>query len=292
MSTPAPDTDTEQPLWLPCSGEHLLAVLHPAAAATGVVVVVGGPQYRAGSHRQFVLLARALAAAGFPVLRFDLRGMGDSTGRFPGFEHCDADIAAAIDGLVARQPQVRRVVLWGLCDGASAALLYLQRQPGDGRVAGLCLLNPWVRSAQTLAQARVQHYYRQRLADPAFWKKLLSGGVSWRAPLEWLRARITAQRGGARSDAAGLGFQQRMRIGLEGFLGHTLLVLSGRDLTAQEFEQLAAADSAWQALLSRPGVQTRRMDDADHTFSDIPQQDTLFAATRTWLASVASEPSP
>jgi alpha/beta superfamily hydrolase len=45
-----------------------------------VLVIVGGPQYRAGSHRQFTLLARSLAEQGFAVLRFDYRGMGDSTG--------------------------------------------------------------------------------------------------------------------------------------------------------------------------------------------------------------------
>ncbi|KAB8057318.1 hydrolase 1, exosortase A system-associated, partial [Janthinobacterium violaceinigrum] len=52
--------------------------LPAAPGPRGVLIVTGGPQYRVGSHRQFVLLARALAAQGVPVLRFDLRGMGDS----------------------------------------------------------------------------------------------------------------------------------------------------------------------------------------------------------------------
>ena len=48
-----------------CAGEELVGVVHPVASpvARGVLVVVGGPQYRVGSHRQFVLLARRLAAA-------------------------------------------------------------------------------------------------------------------------------------------------------------------------------------------------------------------------------------
>ena len=73
---------TEQALSVECRGESLLGVLHLPITPRdlGVIVVVGGPQYRAGSHRQFVLLARALADAGHAVLRLDVRGMGDSTG--------------------------------------------------------------------------------------------------------------------------------------------------------------------------------------------------------------------
>ena len=278
----------EQALWLPCGAEQLFAVLHPASGDTGVLVVVGGPQYRAGSHRQFVMLARELAAGGFPVMRFDLRGMGDSTGPFPGFENCDADLRAAIDGFLAYMPQIQRVVLWGLCDGASAALLYLQRQPAEARVSGLCLLNPWVRSAQTLAQARVKHYYRQRLADPAFWRKLLGGGVSWRAPFEWLQARLAARQGHERTPAATLGFQQRMRLGLGGFGGCTMLALSGRDLTAQEFEQACAAEPEWQRILAGAKVRILRFPTAYHTFSERKAQQDLFDATLQWLRDITS----
>ena len=62
----------------------------PAACAgpRGVLIVTGGPQYRAGSHRQFVLLARFLAARGMAVLRFDYRGMGDSEGAPRDYRRC------------------------------------------------------------------------------------------------------------------------------------------------------------------------------------------------------------
>ena len=73
---------SETALVFDCVGETLVGVLTTDSplAETGVVLVVGGPQYRAGSHRYFVQLARALAGAGFPTLRFDCRGMGDSSG--------------------------------------------------------------------------------------------------------------------------------------------------------------------------------------------------------------------
>jgi len=78
----------EQVVVYECQGQRCVGLVHaPGAASIGVVIVVGGPQYRVGSHRQFLLLARSLAADGVPVLRFDYRGMGDSEGDIRDFEN-------------------------------------------------------------------------------------------------------------------------------------------------------------------------------------------------------------
>ena len=138
----------ESVLGFACEGEPLIGILAEpsdgAVADVGVLIIVGGPQYRVGSHRQFTLLARHLAANGFAALRFDYRSMGDSPGETRDFLAVDADIAAAIDALLAARPALKRVALWGLCDAASAALLYLD-STRDPRVAGVALLNPWAR---------------------------------------------------------------------------------------------------------------------------------------------------
>ena len=70
----------EQALVFDCAGERMLGIvaIPEAAQATGVLILVGGPQYRVGSHRQFLLLARRLATDGIAAMRFDFRGMGDS----------------------------------------------------------------------------------------------------------------------------------------------------------------------------------------------------------------------
>ena len=136
---------SEQPLVFQSTGDTLYGLLHNPECNevnTGVVILVGGPQYRVGSHRQFVELARGLASAGIPVFRFDFTGMGDSTGRFPGFENINGDIRLAIDTFVENIPQLQRIILWGLCDAATAACFYAVQ---DERVIGLCLANPWVR---------------------------------------------------------------------------------------------------------------------------------------------------
>jgi exosortase A-associated hydrolase 1 len=269
-----------------CAGEQLVGILSLPArpAARGVLIVVGGPQYRAGSHRQFTLLARRLAAAGFPCMRFDYRGMGDSTGAPRTFEDVQADLRSALDTFFERAPTLREAVLWGLCDAASAALMHGVQDP---RVRGMALLNPWVRSDATYAQAQVRHYYRGRLLSRELWYKLLRGQLDWRASAASLAATLRSALRCAPSPAgpAALPFQARMASGLSGFGGATLLVISGNDLTAREFTDLAEQDPAWRAALVKARLTRVELPDADHTFSRAQWQDEVERVTLEWLAS-------
>jgi exosortase A-associated hydrolase 1 len=249
------------------------------AAAIGVVIVVGGAQYRVGSHRQFVLLARHLAAHGYPVLRFDFPGMGDSLGEWMTFEHTTPHIKAAIDAFQDTCPDVQRVVLWGLCDGASASLLYLEATP-DPRVAGLALLNPWVRSEAGLARTQVKHYYRQRLLEPAFWRKLLGGGVGWQA-MRSLGFKLHTMR--SRPVPAAASFQARMAQAWRAFPGPILLLLSQRDLTAQEFHDTLQDNAAWERNAPKEPVTPVHLLGADHTCSQPPSLAQNEAEVLSWL---------
>ncbi len=256
-------------------------------ADTAVVIVVGGPQYRVGSHRQFVLLARRLADGGYPVLRFDVRGMGDSSGAPRSFESIGDDVAAAIDALQQRLPEVDRVVLWGLCDGASAALLYMH-DTQDPRVCGLCLLNPWVRSEASLAVTHIKHYYTRRLLQGEFWAKLASGKVGLGAQADFMRKIRIAFAGDAAPDPAHTAapYPQRMASAWNAFNGRILLLLSGQDLTAKEFLEHATRDNEWQRALRHPRLARRDFPAADHTFSDAASRQAVEAATVDWIKHV------
>ncbi|MEX2650279.1 MAG: hydrolase 1, exosortase A system-associated [Alphaproteobacteria bacterium] len=270
----------------PCQGADLVGILHPAAPSStvGVVLVVGGPQYRVGSHRQFVTIARAMAGAGFPVLRFDYRGMGDSEGDFVGFEGIGADIRAAIDALVARAPGVERVALWGLCDAASAIMIYAHTDP---RVAGIVLVNPWVRTAEGLAKARLRHYYAGRLFNRALWRKLATGKLDMAGALRPFGASVAAAigRSTAGSATGADPLPMRMADGLCRFDGRALLILSGNDLTAREFED-AAKGPAWRGLLDAPRVTSVRLPGADHTFSQVQWRNQVIDCTTAWLTEM------
>ena len=295
----------EQALGFACGDEALVGILTPAAtpARRGVLIVVGGPQYRAGSHRQFTLLARALAAQGIPALRFDYRGMGDAGGALRNFEMVEDDLRAAIDTFLRAQPGMTDVVIWGLCDAASAALFYAHH---DRRVAGLVLLNPWARTEDGLARAQLKHYYRERLLQPALWKKILTGQFHLGASLRSFVGVLGAARGRKQDAAAATaaagetaagpapvyavgappgapGLHGRMLEGMQRFHGQVLFIFSGADLTAQEFIDMTKASRRWQELLAAPRVQQQTLAAADHTFSRREWRDQVAAWTGEWV---------
>lgn len=281
---------TENAVVFDCQGQDLIGVISVPAVSgkTGVVIVVGGPQYRAGSHRQFVLLARFLANAGVPVIRFDYRGMGDAGGELRSFENIDTDIRAAVDCLMAQVPGLEQVVIWGLCDAASAALFYCISDP---RIKGLVLLNPWVRTEAGLAKAYLKHYYLQRLTEREFWLKMLQGNFnfadSMRSLLDKLRgSRAVAAPASGVASMETLPLPERMSECLARFSGRVLLILSGDDLTAQEFQEVVKASPKWQKLLTNARVAQHVLANANHTFSRREWRAQVENWTLEWVRSL------
>lgn len=284
------DVVHERALAFDCRGDQLVGVLaHPGesahCASVAVLIVVGGPQYRVGSHRQFVSLARALARSGHPCLRFDYRGMGDSGGAQRAFDSVGDDIAAALKALRDACPEVDRCVVWGLCDAASAAMMFAT---AHREVVGIVAVNPWIRSGESLAAATVKHYYRERLLQAEFWRKILRGDFDWRgsarAAVDNLRTTLLARRSRASSGEPSDSFQDRMASGMAGFEGRMLLLLSGDDLTAKEFLQYCSGDPRWTRLLGETRVQRVDFPEADHTFSLRRWSHDMERATVDWLA--------
>lgn len=285
----------ERGLILSCNGSWVYGVLSvpESPVSRGVLIVVGGPQYRVGSHRQFVLLARHLAASGVPVLRFDYRGMGDSEGDARTFEDLDDDLRCAIDGFLNEVPALNEVVIWGLCDAASAALFYAHQ---DKRVTGLVLLNPWVRTDEGAAKVYLKHYYAARLVDPQLWSKILRGRFNYVEAIQsFLKTAGTVLRRkkstlaitnmeGIRSCQRAL-LPERMFTGLGRFQGRVLLIISGNDLTAQEFLDVVNGSPEWQKLLASSHVSRLDLPEATHTFSRREWRDQVAIWTKEWIQS-------
>jgi uncharacterized protein len=271
-----------------CLSDTCQAMLHEPtnkAADTGVLIVVGGPQTRTGSHRQFILLARTLAEAGYPCLRFDVRGMGDSSGEERDFLGLDADIEAAIAAFKLHAPQVKQVVLWGLCDGASAALLWAAHKPRTD-LCGFVLANPWVHQASSHNQAIVQHYYKAQLLSAAFWRRLFSGKVALGSALREAVKRVLSL---GQTKTVSLSFVDRMWAGWQLQAKPTLLLLSGNDITAAEFETVCQ-QGVWRDFLHAERVTVARFVEANHTFASQAWRDAVAQQTITWLQTLTKRP--
>lgn len=263
----------EEPTVFECEGCRLVGIVTQPASPIdiGVVIIVGGPQYRAGSHRQFTLLARHLADHHIASIRFDYRGMGDSEGERQDFNDIGPDIHAAIDTLLARSGAIGRIALWGLCDAATASASYAH---SDTRVEQLILLNPWITHPE--ARTRIKKYYPQRLVQSSFWAKLFSRDINILAAAKnLLRDVRSACQTPAERDLLPLSeMNSRMLNGLENFNRSTVIITGERDLTGQSFRALIDSDPRWQQACQ--GASFKMIAGADHTFS-----------TRDWRNQVA-----
>lgn len=264
-----------------------------APATRGVMIVVGGPQYRVGSHRQFTLLARHLAANSIPAFRFDYRGMGDSDGAQRTFEDIHDDLHCAINTFLERVPGLTELVIWGLCDAASAALFYARH---DLRITGLVLLNPWVRTDEGMAKATLKHYYTARLLEPELWNKIRKGRFSYTAAITSLFSLLRQVVSGSNKVVSAIPdktagtcgiapLPERMQEAFRDFSGRVLVILSGDDLTAKEFTDLVADSGEWQQLLAAPRVTRRDFPEANHTFSRKEWRNRVSGWTAEWVRS-------
>jgi len=120
-------------------------VTHPPETKRGnnlpaILLLNSGLVHRVGLNRLHVNMARALAAMGFVVLRFDFSGIGDSKVRddhLPFFKSVVSETQEAMDYLsVARGSE--RFVLMGICSGAKISF---KTACCDSRVVGAVLIN-------------------------------------------------------------------------------------------------------------------------------------------------------
>jgi exosortase A-associated hydrolase 1 len=249
-----------------CEGAAIGATLDTAQGRTGVLIASGGTQTRIGSHRMFERLGQALAAGGYPCFRFDRRGVGDSEGEDPGFRGNGPDIAAAAAAFRHASPQVERLIGLGLCDGATSLALF----GAEAKLAGLILINPWFVEAEAGAPpaAAIQHHYRTRLLSLDGWRRLLTGGVSYRKLFAGIVKVVRAPASSALAD--------EIAQSLKSAGTPVELILARDDATA------VAARSVWASPVFRSVAQAAQphcvLDTDAHTFSRPGDAASLLAA--------------
>lgn len=219
------------PLDFGCGSLKLAGTLDTAPGTTGLLLVSGGNEVRSGAFSGQSHLAARVARAGFPVFRFDRRGIGDSQGDNRGFRSTAKDIGSALEAFRAMAPQVERVIGFGNCDAASA--LMLARGAGCD---GLVLSNPWTIEDDandgdaTPPAAAIRARYAEKLKNPAEIGRLLRGGVDLRKLAKGLFKSVSASHEPST-------LAEEIRAGIADYDGTIRILLATSDRTAQAFEE-------------------------------------------------------
>lgn len=251
---------TRHHLTFTCEGATLVGTLDREAAShsTGLLIVSGGNELRAGAWSGQAQLAARLASEGYPVFRYDRRGVGDSEGENLSFRGSGPDIAAALAAFRASAPHVSRIVAFGNCDAAAALMLHAPSLAIDA----LVLANPWTidgeEAPEAMPASAIRGRYLAKLRNPREVWRLLTGGVNLGKLARGLRS-------AAASAPAPAGLVAHMKQGLSAFGGEATILLASRDRTAQMFSEAWGADD----------LRIQRIDSASHSFSD--------EAARAWL---------
>lgn len=272
-------------------GQSLIGILTTSRSASGdlphVVIVNAGIIHRVGPNRLYVDMARAVAAQGYPVLRFDLAGIGDSDSTRGGASLTDSamhDVRAAMDHLAATRSATRFLV-FGLCSGANYAAMAAFADP---RVAGLMLIDPTVgrtrRSMMVHVVRRLRNLSTLRelalLRHPVFRRSL---GRRTNAAMSVAQAAEGQSGQNANNNLPNMS-QDSARRALEDLIGrgvHMMLLFTGGvnhvyNYHGQLFDLLPGLD--FRGLL-----RLHYMPETDHTVSDLTGRERFLALLADWL---------
>ncbi len=242
----------------------------PTENATDLGVVLCSPvghEY-IRCHRVCRQLALRLARAGFPVLRFDYLGCGDSAGDSDEvrLEDWVADVSAAID--LVRQ-RCRRICLVGLRVGGSLGYLLAGQQDVDV----LVLWQPVVEGRE-------------------FWREALVQQEDHEAKFRWAQGESAqrARKPGTTREVLGFPYSSALIQGLESLdlCEHSVPVVERVLLLANsegaDLDRLAARLEPGAAQLDRRVVEERRLWMAEPYEMVVPQQSIKLVVD--WISGV------
>jgi len=266
----------------------------PAMTATGplpgFILLNSGIIHRVGPNRLYVKAARRLAAAGYPVLRFDLSGIGDSSARTDTLTFEKSAVSETIEAMrfLKDRMGVEQFILAGICSGADISFMTARESP---EVVGAVLINgrglhgvtddagdQLVDQLRQDIQAR--YLWKSALLNPQSWMKLIRAKVDYGELARLVNYQIRSRLGGRRKPpAAAPGLQADFRTLLDRGV-HLLLVYSEGDpgldyleiMLGSELQKLTAHDNCGKVILR----------EADHTFTLMQSQDDLIETMWVW----------
>ena len=256
----------------------------PAGGGAGrpaVLLLNAGLLHRVGPNRLYVTLARRLAAAGLPVLRFDYSGLGESEPRRDELTLEQSMLAEGIEAMsfLAASGVAERFVPMGLCAGAEQSQRLAH---ADARVVGAVLIDGYA--------YRTPGYHLREIA------RHLGSARSWRHLASSPRA-LRGLLGGGRGPGAapannpgGVDFVrefptrevclQQLQVILARD-AELFLIFTGGGM-AEFYNYPGQFAATFPALRGHPRLRVDFMPLADHTFTLRSQQEALLASIDAW----------
>ncbi|MBI3830468.1 MAG: alpha/beta fold hydrolase [Planctomycetes bacterium] len=290
--TAAFGAEARRALLLPTEQGHQVgATLHEpsvqseiANPKSKILLLPGWSGPRTGPAELLVQLASRLAAVGHAVLRIDLHGRGDSSGRFKDGD-LDRMIADASAGLEYLQSKIgnpkSKMVVGGVCSGGNVALGFASLRPAD--VSAVCALStlPFqpARSKDFDRRRRWKNLkqYAAKAIKPETWKKLVHGEVN----MDRVKKNIGATEQSAAGERNLKDSARDIEKELLAWKGRALFIWGGGDEEAPparaHFEKLHAQGCAQEARFET-------IAGANHNFYGRAWREELTAKIEAFLA--------
>jgi pimeloyl-ACP methyl ester carboxylesterase len=272
--------------------QNLVGVLtEPAAIVDGdvpaVIIPNAGITHRSGPFRLHTEVARRLAGLGYPCLRMDLAGVGDSpvrTDNVPEQEGTLEDTRLVMKFLNSRVG-TRQFILFGLCSGADDSHLVAVR---DNRIVGVVALDAFaypsmlqlsLRQVGRLA-GQPRHVYQK--ASAALRSSPIGRIVL--GPIQGPQAETKREE---RFQSFQRDFPPRAQVGaeIEALLARgvqSLYIYSGGyklyNYTNQFFDD-------FPSVRHHAGLEVEYFRDADHTFMLMADREQLISRVETWVTA-------
>jgi exosortase A-associated hydrolase 2 len=268
----------EEPFFFPDATRTLFGVYHEAAGAEPKLPFVFCHPFgeeKLWTHRVFVTFARALAGRGHPVLRFDARGNGDSTGSFAESSIATTveDVGMAVDTL-RRRTGAGGVGLLGLRLGATIAAVAADDRPDVKALVLWAPITDGARYAQDLLRINITTQlavYREVREDRA-------------ALVEGMRQGRTANVDGYEIGWAMYDGLTRLSLkgGPSAFASPVLIVQLDRGPTAPPQADLVALTARYPTATRLQAQEEPFWKEIDRFYDTAPN---LFATTLDWMAA-------
>jgi pimeloyl-ACP methyl ester carboxylesterase len=312
------------------AGQRLFGILHQPAAprepGVAILLLSPGVKMRVAPHRLYNKMTARLVALGYPVLRFDFNGLGDSEGEitetlladFYGSVQVGRYVQDTVDAMDWMQEAhgCTRFIAAGLCGGALTGLLAAARDP---RIIALVSLgipvildgahidfSKYMTDAQ-LAGTRDRYLRKFRLWEPAVWKSwmrffsgqshysLITRSITKPFAKRLKQAVPAAAAADAAPPAEGDNTNPHFAPAFRRMLETSrpmFLAFGGADRLNYEFDAKFVARNR-SALAAHPGgYDTHVTPDANHILSLTEWQQDVFDRCCQWLEAQASRRAP